>query len=95
MIIPAFSSRYDTLKQEWVADEPMSVGRHSHGATLAKGKIYVAAGTDGVHDLATCDVFNPHTHLWHCKPSLARPRIGQAMATITIPTNLTPDMKLF
>lgn len=77
--------RYDTLKQEWAEDTPLSVGRHSHGAAVANGRVYVAAGSDGVHQLATCELFNPHTRLWHCQPKLARARIGQAMATITLP----------
>ncbi|XP_054286791.1 kelch-like protein diablo isoform X2 [Macrosteles quadrilineatus] len=83
---------YDTMSHEWSADTPMSVGRHSHGATVAEGKVYIAAGSDGVHQLATCEVFNTNTHLWHVKPSLARTRVGQAMATITVPVGPSPLM---
>ncbi|XP_046659815.1 kelch-like protein diablo isoform X1 [Homalodisca vitripennis] len=78
---------YDTLQHEWSAETPLPVGRHSHGATVADGRIYVAAGSDGVHQLATCDIYNPNTRRWHCKPSLARSRVGQAMATITLPVS--------
>uniref|UniRef100_A0A1B6CBD2 Kelch-like protein diablo n=1 Tax=Clastoptera arizonana TaxID=38151 RepID=A0A1B6CBD2_9HEMI len=77
---------YNTLTGQWQScgcQLPLSM--QSFGATVRKGKIFIAGGNDGSHVLNFAWEFNPNAHFWNPMPSLNKGRIGLILATIRVP----------
>jgi outer membrane protein assembly factor BamB len=56
---------YDTVTSDWIACNPMSIGKYWHTATLmTDGRVLVAGGRDSTGFTSDCEVFDPSTGLW-------------------------------
>jgi hypothetical protein len=84
---------FDPVRGTWTVGRPMAVARSGHSATLLEDGRVLVAGGQGLTvarsvpgqgtflvepQLASAELFDPHTGLWHSTGSMAAPRAMHA-----------------
>ena len=76
----ALVDRYDIATDTWTSVAPMNTKRHSHGAAVVNGNVYVAGGE--VAALRSAERYDSISNTWTAVADLPSPRYYNSMAAL-------------
>ena len=73
---------YNPVRGEWRSLKSMMDERGRFDSAVLNGKVYAIAGSNGNHDLKSCESYDPKSDKWESIPSLKKPRSHNGCAAL-------------